>query len=211
MRLGIKILENDSQIQKSILLALLPECTSFMNGVIKNLKTKIPDTVIKYIIDRPEYQSLVNGSLRLELGIPDANNKVLELIGFWIQNIRFHFTSPMIAGSKIKSSFSIEMIKADFSDILGSDAAYVYDRVRGYSLQWLEWLLLDGSKTLVPSYNVSVGPNPRSRTGFAIMRLSSAGWNVPSEFAGTQSDNWITRAIDDADNDIKSILESSLS
>ena len=80
MRLGLKILESNSQIQKSILMALLPECIVFMKNSMNQLKATIPDIVSRSIYNRSEYQSLVGGILRLELGIPDANAKIAELI-----------------------------------------------------------------------------------------------------------------------------------
>jgi len=211
MRLGLKILESESQIQKSILAAMLPDCIAFMRNVISNLKNTIPYVVSEGIYKTPEYQSLIGGSLRLEFGIPDANTKVAELIEFWISHMQFTYSPPVITGSKIKSSFSIEMIKADFSDVLGSDAANVIDSARGYSLNWLEWLVLDGSKIIVPKYDVVVGPNTRSRTGLALMRVSNNNWRVPPEFAGTITDNWITRAIDSVSQDIMDTLEGALS
>jgi hypothetical protein len=210
MKLGLKILESNSQIQKSILMALLPECIAFMKHSMNQLKATIPDIVAQSIYNRPEYQSLVGGTLRLELGIPDANAKIAELIQIWINNIEFVYNPPVISASKIKSNFAVNMIKADFSDALGTDAAYVRDNIRGYSLPWLEWLLLDGSKAIVPGYDVVLGPSLRSRTGLALMRISNSDWRVPSEFAGTIGDNWITRAIDDASGDIMTALERSL-
>lgn len=210
MKLGLKILESNSQIQKSILMALLPECIAFMKHSMNQLKATIPEIVAQSIYNRPEYQSLVGGTLRLELGIPDANAKIAELIQIWINNIEFVYNPPVISGSKIKSSFAVNMIKVDFSDVLGTDAAHVRDNIRGYSLPWLEWLLLDGSKAIVPGYDVVLGPNLRSRTGLALMRISNSDWRVPSEFAGTIGDNWITRAIDDASGDIMTALERSL-
>lgn len=210
MKIGIKILENNSQIQKSILLALLPECKTYMKSVMEQLKLTIPNIIVDSIYNAPEYQSLVSGKLRLELGIPDANAKIAELIQIWLDNIQFTYNQPVISGAKIKSSFSINMIKVDFSDVLGTEAAYVRDNIRGYSLPWLEWLLLDGSKVIVPGYSVVIGPNIRSRTGLALMRLTNGNWRVPSEFAGTIGDNWITRAIDSVAAEIDSALEGSL-
>ena len=43
------------------------------------------------------------------------------------------------------------------------------------------------------------------------MRLTPSGkWKIPSEFSGTITNNWITRAIDIASDSIDSILSSTL-
>jgi hypothetical protein len=203
MKFSVKILESNSEIQSKIV--------SYLKKALSSIKNNIPPIISKAITNRPEYMSLTTGDLRLELGIPDANSKVLELINFWTQNIIIDLKSPAISGDKIKGSFSISLIKSDFSDILGSDASVVYDSLRGYSLPWLEWLLLDGRKVLVRRQQVVISANKRSRTGMALMRESGQNWSVPAQFAGTINDNWITRAIDDCADEIINLIEGSLS
>lgn len=211
MKFSVKLLETDMELQNRVLTALLPECNTFLRKSFTYIRQNIPPIISKAITNRPEYMSLVSGKLRLELGIPDAASKVAELINFWITNVFIDFKQPTAVKSKIKSSFSVSLIKADFSDILGSDAAFVHDSLRGYSLPWLEWLLLDGRKVIVPKQQVIIAPNPRSRTGLALMRESTEGWRIPSEFVGTIRDNWITRAIDNSSADINDLIERSLS
>lgn len=83
--------------------------------------------------------------------------------------------------------------------------------MRGYQLPWLKWLLVEGTKPIVKNYAVKFGPNKSSRTGMAVMVNSSSNWSVPSEFAGTISSNWISRAIDDiSDLFISSIIENEI-
>lgn len=210
MRFNIKILESENEIRLMIMKALLPSCDEFMTDVISGIKAELPNIISNAVLSRPEYMSLINGTLRLELGIPDASVKVANMINVWISNIVYTYTKPSIVGNKIKTSFSAQLIKSDFSDILGLPEATVADTARGYNLPWFQWLVLDGLKTIVPNHNVVFGPNRRSRTGGAIMRVSSNGWRVPAEFKGTITDNWITRAIDDAESEIKNLLTREL-
>lgn len=210
MNFTLKLVETNKQIDQAILKAMLPSCISYMKKVAQNIQVKIPPIISDAIVSQPEYASLVSGSLRLEFGIPNANSKIAELINFWINNMKFSYQPPSIISSKIRSSISLEMIKSDFSDILGSDAAQVIDNARGYSLPWLEWLLLDGSKIIVPKYDVIIAPNSRSRTGMALMKSSKTNWKVPSEFAGTIRNNWITRSIENNNSIIINTIESCL-
>lgn len=211
MKFSLKILETEAQIQKEILTALLDPCTTFMNKAILKIKSELPQIIYSAITNRQEYVSLTTGQLRLEFGIPDAGAKVASLLNFWISNIQYNYKEPKISGKQIKASFSIEMIKSDFKDVLGLSEAYVVDSIRGYSLPWLEWLLVDGNFTIVPKHEVVLGPRPGSRTGEAVMRISSSDWKVPAEYAGTIADNWITRSIDDASMEIEKLLERALS
>lgn len=102
------------------------------------------------------------------------------------------------------------MIQSDYTDVLNSSAA-VFKTEKGTDLNWLEWLLLFGSKTIIKDYEVEFGYNPRSRTGQAIMRGVKRGkWSVPYEFSGTQNNNWITRAIDSVESDIYKTLSEAM-
>jgi hypothetical protein len=163
------------------------------------------------IISSPEYDSLINGQLKLELGIPDADRKIQELINIWISNTIVNYSAPRIVNNKIKSSFSIKMIRSNFNDVINQPSAFIEDNIRGYELPWLQWLLFDGTATIVDDYEVVIGANARSRTGYAVMMPSSNSWSVPAEFAGTVNDNWITRAIQRAKPDIEKLLEKAVS
>lgn len=211
MRLSIKIEESNNIISELILKAMLPECKKYMDSSIQKIKNKLPDIIYTSIINSSEYMSLVSGSLRLEFGIPDASSKIDQIINHWISNIQYTYDAPSIKSNKITSKFTASLIKTDFSDVLSLQSAYVNDTERNYSLPWLKWLLLDGTKIIIPSYEVQFGPNPNSRTGNAVMVSSKGSWKVPPEFAGTIGDNWITRAIDNVTKDIDTLLQKALS
>ena len=211
MKISFKLLESDKTISNKILKALLSDIKTFVNNSFNKIKQELPLIVLNSIKLSPEYSELISGNLRLELGIADPNTKVAGLIEIWSKNIVYNYNKPEIKNNKIKSSFSVEMIKSDFSDVLGSDYSIVVDSVRGYSLPWLEWLLLDGSKSIVKNYEVVFGPNPASRTGSAIMYPSSSSWGISNSYAGTISDNWITRSIDSAEGQISNLLDKAFS
>jgi hypothetical protein len=210
MKLSLDLIESNAQIQNDILNALLPDITNYMNKGIAKIRAELPTIVENSIRSSPEYLSLLSGKLRLEFGIPDAISKVLGLINIWINNIQYTYQAPRIQSQSIRSKIKIELIRADYGDVLGSDFAEVLDQ-SGYSLPWLKWLLLDGNYLIVPNHQVVIGPSRSSRTGFAVMRKSNAGWKVPSEFAGTEDDNWITRALDSAEPEIENLLDRALS
>lgn len=211
MQISLKLVENVGQISKDILSALLPQVIFYMDNGISVIKKELP-SIIKYrITNTPEYQSLLSGSLMRELGIPESSSRLTGLLNTWSTNIQYQYMRPSISGNAIKSSFSAHSIRADFSDVLYTDYAIVVDAQRGYTLPWLEWLLLDGTKTIVSRHEVVIGSNQFSRTGQALMKPSRRSWKVPSEFAGTIRDNWITRAIDAASSDINLLLARAFS
>lgn len=206
MKFSVKLLESDDLIAKKIMDALIPDIEKFMVSGVNRLKSELPNIIKNTIVNTPEYESILNGKLKYEFGLPDSSNKLAGLLDIWSTTLDYTFKPPKKYKGQIIGSFSVSAIRVDFSDVLYSDYAIMYDSLRGYTLPWLEWLLLEGNKTIIDNYDVKFGPNKYSRTGNAVMKSSSSSWSVPSEFAGTISDNWITRAIDSANNDINDLL-----
>lgn len=211
MNINLKIIETDQQINKEILNALLPEVTNFMNNGVNTIKRELPAILQNAIVNTPEYSSILNGKLKYEFGIPDSNVKLNNLVDLWIENIKYPYMKPRIIGNKIKSSFEVNAVRVDFAEVLYSNDALVIDNIRGYNLPWLEWLLLEGNKTIISKQEVVIGPNKFSRTGNALMRDSNKSWKVPSEFSGTVTNNWITRAVDGVEGNIQSLLDRAFS
>lgn len=210
IRVSFKLLDSNSNIYQEILKALLPQVNQYMSKAILSIKPEIINIVGSSIRNSPEYGSIQSGQLKYELGIPDPSSRLESLINIWLNNMQSTYDKPVISNNKIKSSFTFEMIKSDFSDVLLTDFATVRDNMRGYDLPWLRWLLLEGNKTIVSKYEVLFGQNKASRTGFAVMTPSNRSWKVPSTFSGNISDNWITRAVDSASSQIQSLLDRSL-
>ena len=209
MRISFKLLDNNQEISDKILQALIPEIDKYLKKSLQTIRKKLPILIINVLKNTPEYDSLSGGQLQYEFGIPDSTNKLNSNLEIWSKNIDIVYKSPTITGNRIKASFSVSLIRNDFSDVLSSDASFVFDNLKGYQLPWLEWLLLEGNKIIVPKQEVILGPNKFSRTGYAIMRESNKSWKVPSQFAGTKTDNWITRAIDNAESQINELLDKA--
>jgi hypothetical protein len=209
MQLNLKLIENSQTINRYILIALLPEVTDYMNNVMKYIKINLPEVVKNTIVSSPEYQALSGGQLQFELGIPDVNQKLTGLLNIWMNNIVYDYKAPGITNNKIISNFNASMIRVDFDDVIYSEYAIIRD-AKGYSLPWLEWLLTEGTKVLVPSHEVIFGASSHSRTGNAVMRKNkNRSWKVPAQYAGTLNDNWITRALDSAESDIQDVLNKA--
>ena len=121
MKFIFSIIDSKQDIEKKILKAMLPQCKKFMDNAVSIIKSDLPSILYAAITNRPEYISLISGTLRLEFGIPDANTKVSSLINTWITNIEYNYVKPIISGSKINSSISARFVRADFSDVLNSD------------------------------------------------------------------------------------------
>lgn len=206
MILSIKLIESNKDITNKILQTLIPEIDKYLKKALQKIRKSLPNLIIKLIQNTPEYNSLINGQLKYEFGIPNAESAVSNIINIWSNNIVIEYNGPVATNSTIKASFSVSLIRSDYADVLSSNDSLVIDTLRGYQLPWLEWLLLEGNRIIVSKYEVKLGPSKVSRTGNAIMKSSTKSWKVPSQFAGTSSDNWITRAIENGEDEINDLL-----
>lgn len=212
MQFKIKILETNTEIEQKILQALLPQVNSVLQKYAKTIGPKIKDAVSVAIKSSPEYNSIVSGTLKYELGIPDGDTRINNILNIWLANMAVNFKPVVLKSSQLQGSLKISLIKADLSDVLGSSDAFLTDDKTGSMVDWLNWLSLAGDRTIIKDYNFILGSNTRSRTGGGIMRYApgSGKWKIPSEFSGTITNNWITRAIDSASDSIDNILSSTL-
>ena len=99
-----------------------------------------------------EYQSLLRGELKDELGIPNPASRVNAIVDAWINNVEVNTRPVSVSGSGLKGGIFIGMIKQDYSDVLGMDQATIVDQKTGSVIPWLYWLLLGGGDILVRDY-----------------------------------------------------------
>lgn len=210
MKFSVNLIESDSDIKNKILTEIKGVLQQAIVKSIPSIRQLISTKIKNALMNEPEYQSLINGKLKGEFGLPNASQKVNEVLGIWTNNIKITANPVTIVGSRIKGGFKLDMIDSTYSDVLANDGAIVVDGVSGVVLPWLEWLLLYGNKIIVKNYEVQFGANPRSRSGMALMMSSKNNWRVPSEFAGTSTNNWVTRAIDRVDDSILDIIQKEI-
>lgn len=207
MNFKLKVIETEQQIIQGILQSIKDDFNDLMTKAAKKASLNIQNIVRYAIISSPEYDSIISGKLKLDFGIPDPISKLATLLSIW-ENIKVETIPISIKRSRLNGGFSLYLIKSDFSDVLDSSAAKVITE-KNQNLNWLEWLLLMGDKTIIKDYHVIYGPNPASRTGDAIM-VKKGRWKVPSEFSGTINNNWITRALDKVESEIDNAITGAL-
>ena len=207
---SLTIKQSDNRIIKDILKLLVPEVKDYFDSILNNIRDPLKNLVIDAIKKAPEYDSLLNGNLKAEFGLPDSDSRVNAIIQT-LDAINVKSKKIIIkGGEQLSGGFELTMIPINFSNILKLPEA-TFTTEKGDDLNWLQWLLLFGNETIIKDYEVKLGPNPKSRTGMAVMRgVISGKWSVPSRFAGTVNNNWITRAIDSVDNEIENLISTNI-
>lgn len=210
MKFSLNLVENSSDIAKLILTNLKKEIDKVIDKALPNIKLDIQNLVKEALISEPEYSSLKAGTLRAELGILNVG-EVDGVVDAMVNTLEIISQPIKIGNGGLSGGFTLTMIRsADISGIIGLDIAMTKTE-KGQSLPWLEWLLLRGNDKIIQDYSVNYISNSyRSRTGSAVMISNPNGWRIPANFAGTEGDNWTTRAISKIGNKIPKIIQSNL-
>jgi hypothetical protein len=178
-----------------------------LRAASNNVKKRLLERVRELILANTTSQNLMTGDLAKELGIIDGRAIMEEIISIVQNSIEFEFQPIM---SDFRGGYTVRVLKMDFQDVLSMpDAAYVSNN--GILIPWLNWLLFAGQSPVIYGYRVQMNPNNpnNSRTG-AIMVKDAGAWSVPAVDAGTQDDNFLTRALESLDEEIKDIIQQEL-
>jgi hypothetical protein len=209
MKFSLRLLETDNQIAKLIMDELKIILDKAINKALPTISSQIKILISESLRNQPEYSSLMTGTLKAELGIADATS-INSVIDALIETLSVQRNAITVTNKGLSGGFVLTMMKSDdLNGVIYADIASVKD-ASGYSLPWLEWLLLKGNEILVKNYEVSYFPSPYSRSGMAIMIPSSSSWRVPPQFAGTENDNWTTRAINSVEDSVYKIIQENI-
>lgn len=210
MKFSLGIVESSEQIISLILDNLKNQINKTINNALPNIENDIKTLIRNSLVSEPEYGSLKAGTLRAEFGISDPSS-VDSVVDLMVNTLQIKLDPIKVSGNKLVGGFLLTMIKSDdISGVIYSDNANVIDNARGYSLPWLEWLLLKGNETIVQNYSVKYSNSPLSRSGLAFMVESNNNWRVPPNFSGDQNNNWTTRAIKKSDQEIVKIISTNI-
>lgn len=203
--LTIELPNFPSEFKKNITREIQQVFNKKMPTVVKKIESRLEVVLRRLIQDSSEYQALVGGDLRGEIGLPDPN-VVEAVIDVWAQGITVQYKKTNALGT-----ISIGMIQADYADVLSlPEASYAYASRDGNTvIEWLRWLLLESTAVIVLDYNFAA--SNRGRTGLGIMvKKDGGGWRVPAQYAGTANDNFVTRALVDIERSIDSIARQEI-
>ena len=92
-----------------------------LKGVFIKASEKIKkqlQTIVKEAIEsQGEYQQLLSGQLKDELGIPNPASRVNAIVDAWVNNVQVNTRPVLVSGSSLKGGMSIGMVKKDYSDV----------------------------------------------------------------------------------------------
>ncbi len=145
-------------------------------------------------------QQLRDGLLKHELGVASSDEAANAIIERICDSVEVEFKKITI-GSSVGGGIEIRAVLSDFSDVLEiPEGSYINEADtihKGELIPWLEWLLTRGTAVLVYGYYFNPVSHNKSRSGFGLMKEGNENWDIESQYAGTEQDNFITRAINE--------------
>jgi hypothetical protein len=210
MRITATITDGQNEITKHILEEFAKVLNRAMVGAATAIRRKVEEEIVRYIQASPEYASLLNGDLRKELGLVNSDRALQSIINTIISNMQIDYTPIRVQGNSIDGGITVSILQADYRDVLSlSESSYMSKS--GITVPWLDWLLTSGTAPVVIGYTIKYNPNdPKSSRTGPVMVKSKSSWSIPTEYAGTTGDNFLTRALLPIENDLIEIISKEI-
>ena len=198
--LNIRILESDRQIAALINRGLASAFDRTIRQNVPALRTRIRSIVATALYNSHEIRSLSGGTLMADFGLTsDPSNAIVSSV---VSSMSITTRPTTSSSSTIRGGFTLTMQPSDYSNILSLPVSQQI--IDGGSIPWLEWLLTLGDAIIIANFGVEYGPF--GRTGRAHMLESAKPFKVDSSFSGTPNNNFITRAIQGASQQIETAI-----
>ena len=194
--------------QQQFSIAATLEIKAILDRTISQLIRKIRSGLVAYVEEKlrkgpnDTYYSLDIGELRRDFGFRAGENvgeRVVKAVSGSIELTKLGSTSASLGGIRL------QLLKGGIEFLLDKGFG-AYDS-NGNTVDWLRWLLTAGDTIVIADYQVMKEkgtPLKGSRSGYALMvsPKMSKGFRVDPNHSGTIDDNWITRALFSAQQDI---------
>lgn len=176
----------------------------------ENVKHKIEPIIESLIKESYTYNSLISGSLRGAFGFPVGEEKrIVDPVIEHVVNGMIINVKPRAIGSKFDVSVRMEF-DFDKSGVFSLEESIIESD--GGVVNWVDWLLTKGSSVVVEAYHVVFGnfaESDESRSKIALM-FKGGSFSVPSKHAGTDGDNFISRAISNGGGGLHNKIDDSI-
>ncbi len=207
MSISIKLLESNAQISRKINKAIGQEVNKIFDRGSKRVAGRLRNLIPIWVNESPEIQSLradgIPNTLNAEFGLDRGTSDIsVEAISLAIaQSIDFKITPFKRSLEKVNIQFFVQ--PKTFENLLGLPQGFS-TTFFGQKLHWMDWLLKQGTRTIVFGYEYQ--PGNAGRSGGGVM-VGGGFWRISPQFAGTETNNFITRMFANKDRELTKLLE----
>lgn len=206
-QMWLELLGTPGQFEKAVLSSINDKFDKTIKKSIEAIERKVKVLVYDNIYSCNELDGLRGGSLRAELGLTskqasEASNEIAETIS----------NSIVTQQGKNPQGIVVYIQPSDFRNVLGIKGSSVSYFSKTYKqnvkLEWLDWLINRGDEIIVDNFRFV--PSSKGRTHGGRMKKGGS-WRISPQYAGTQDDNFITRALgESSQKEIASIIEKEI-
>jgi hypothetical protein len=196
-KISVELLGTSAQLEKIILSAIKKSFLVALQKSSKKIESGFSGLVYNAVYNCVEMEQVRGGSLRHELGLPSSQGSVVsEQIARTVsQSVFVEVQKPR---GKNSGGLIVNIQPTNFANVLsvsGSTVDYFSKRNKeNVTLEWLDWLLTRGDAIIVGKFHFEPTAG-RGRTGGGRMEKGGS-WKINSQFSGTVSDNFISRALE---------------
>tara|TARA_B100000809_G_scaffold229965_1_gene243972 strand:+ start:286 stop:948 length:663 start_codon:yes stop_codon:yes gene_type:complete len=195
-KVWIELLSKPKEFEKFILSAMNKALSETLKKSLKPIENEFSELVYSAVYNCIEMEQIRSGTLRHELGLStgqanSASEQIARAVG---KSVFLESQGPK---GKRAGGLSVNIQPTNFANVLSiPDSTVDYFSKRSkelVTLEWLDWLLTRGDAIIVGKFHFEPRAG-RGRTGSGRMEKGDS-WRVNSQFSGTVSDNFITRAL----------------
>lgn len=180
------------------------------NGVSKSHVDAIKRLVANSLRNSNFYRNFTTGSdLVVGLGVPAGEEKIRieAVINAIVDNLKIGLNKRGTNQYIGSISIYVELNEAVYSYITNIREANITTE-KGENIPWLKWVIIDGDTIIIKNYDVMQNIGLGRSGGGIMVKSSNVSYRIPTEYSGTLEDNWITRAIEDAETSLNKIIEN---
>jgi hypothetical protein len=211
--------EPPTDILRPILEAIAAKLNETLRKVESGLRPVFTTLIDNFLRNSPEGEDLLHGGkLQAEMGVENPEQVLRNMVEALGAAMEIEVSPARVTGQNLSGGIAVRFSRTDFTDALSADGTSFVsrpsfgnrygksERPQGALVEWLRWLLFRGDQDIIIHFHFAAGYPERSRTGLGIM-LPKGAWHVPSEYAGTSTNNWLTRAFELGEGAITTALQ----
>jgi hypothetical protein len=208
----LKLIDSVKSVTSKVIKAMVGKLNQVFSGTTTRILEDLKKEAREWLNGEQVIRDLRGaGSLTAEVGLPNgqASGAADAIIEAVLESLDVKFKN---FDSNLSGGMSIGIQPQDFQNILGIGQATIVTE-KGQKLDWLQWLLESGSRIIIRDYDIqygNYGARSRSGQGAIMVKSGKQGWKMPSQYAGTAENNFITRAFEGREDDIARIVEKRI-
>lgn len=217
---GSLTLTNDMVFYEAAKKEFITKITKTLPDISNSIKPSISRLIGSAMSSSSTVRSLLSGKLKDDFGLSGdlASKAIINIIEYISKNITIEIKQSTKSGGIM--SLIIHLPIGNVQDLVNIDGgSYVSSGngkfSKGGPVDWMEWLLTKGTQVVIGDfwlYPYAKG-NTRSGGSSVMLKLVNQGepFRVDPNYAGTETDNFITRAIEPHAKEIMNIAADAVS